>query len=170
MAGNEIIKKIEKETSYAQGKLKRDKRAEFQIPPDRIREFLSDLKDNDFESMMQITVVDWLEDEEFELVYQMWSYTHSIHAFVKTRIEREENPQVPTVKDIFPAAETYERDAHDFYGIYFEGNEKMEMPWILDDPEIDLYPHRKDFDMLDYAKEKYPNLDRYDENKDNYVV
>ena len=170
MAEKEIVQKITEKTSYAEGEVKREKRIEFHIPSDRITEFLRKLKNNNFESLMQITVVDWLKDEKFELVYQIWSHTHKIHAFTKVEIPREENPEISTVKDIFPVAETYERDAHDFYGIKFDGNEKIEMPWILDGPEMDKHPHRKDFNMLEYAKKKYKNLDRYDENKNNYVI
>ena len=170
MAGNEIVEEITDKIPYAEGEVKREKRIEFHIPSNRITEFLKQLKENNFESLMQITVVDWLEEEKFELVYQMWSYTNSVHAFVKVELPREENPEISTVKDVFPVAETYERDAHDFYGIEFNGNKKTEMPWILDEPEMGLHPHRKDFDMVEYAKKKYGNLDRYEENKDNYVL
>lgn len=166
-----IVQKVLEKAPYAEGKVKRERRIEFKVPADRIREFLMIMKENNFESMMQITVVDWLKDGEFELVYQLWSYTYAVHAFVKTRIPRElDKARMPTVKDIYPVAETYERDAHDFYGVYFEGNEKMEMPWILDDAEQGLFPHRKDFDWLGYTKRKYKILDRFDEDKDNYVI
>lgn len=166
-----IVQKVSEKAPYAEGKVRRERRIEFKVPADKIREFLMIMKENSFESMMQITVVDWLRDGEFELVYHLWSYTHAVHAFVKTRIPRElDKARMPTVKDIYPVAETYERDAHDFYGVYFEGNERMEMPWILDDPEQGIFPHRKDFDWLGYIKKKYRILDRFDEDKDDYVI
>jgi len=166
-----IIQKILEKAPYAEGKVRRERRIEFKIPAERIRDFLMLLKENNFESMMQITVVDWPNDGEYELVYQMWSYTHAVHAFVKTRIPRDlDKARMPTVRDIYPVAETYERDAHDFFGVYFEGNDKMEMPWILDDTEQGLFPYRKDFDWIGYVKKKYKILDRFDEDKDNYVI
>ncbi|AIF68911.1 NADH dehydrogenase subunit C [Palaeococcus pacificus DY20341] len=166
-----IIQKILEKAPYAEGKVRRERRIEFKIPAERIRDFLMLLKEKDFESMMQITVVDWPNDGEYELVYQMWSYTHAVHAFVKTRIPRDlDKARMPTVRDIYPVAETYERDAHDFFGVYFEGNDKMEMPWILDDTEQGLFPYRKDFDWIGYVKKKYKILDRFDEDKDNYVI
>lgn len=166
-----VIDGILKKAPYAEGKVRRERRVEFKVPADRIRDFLKLLRENDFELMLQITVVDWPGEGEYELIYQMWSITHRIHAMVRTRIPRElEKARMPTVRDIYPAAETYERDAHDFFGVYFEGNEKMEMPWILDDTEQGLFPYRKDFDMLAYVKKKYMILDRFDENKDNYVI
>ena len=166
-----LVQKILEKAPYAEGRVRRERRIEFKVPADRIRDFLMILKENNFELMLQITVVDWLKEGEYELVYQMWSITHRTHAMVKTRIPRElDKARMPTVKDIYPVAETYERDTHDFFGVYFEGYEKMEMPWILDDAEQGLFPLRKDFDMLSYVKKKYKILDRFDENKDNYVI
>ncbi len=166
-----IVDRILKKAPYAEGNVRRERRIEFKVPMERIRDFLTLLKENGFELMLQITPVDWPKDEEIELIYQIWSITHGVHTMVRTRIPRDlEKAKIPTIKDIYPAAETYERDAHDFFGIYFEGNWKMEMPWILDDTEQDVYPLRKDFDMLQYVKKKYKILDRFDENKDNYVI
>ncbi|RLF79279.1 NADH-quinone oxidoreductase subunit C [Thermococci archaeon] len=167
-----IVETILQKAPYAEGKVRRERRIEFRIPPDRIRDFLTLLKENNFESMMQITAVDWLKDGEIELVYQMWSYTHAIHAFVKTRIPRDvDKARAPSVRDIYPAAETYERDAHEFYKVTFEGNDKLEMPWILEDEDREAgVSHRKDFDMLGYVKKKYKLLDRFEEDKENYVI
>ena len=167
-----IVETILQKVPYAEGKVRRERRIEFCIPPDRIRDFLVLLKENNFESMMQITAVDWLKDGEIELVYQMWSYTHAIHAFVKTRIPRDvDKARVPSVRDIYPAAETYERDVHEFYKVTFEGNDKLEMPWILEDEDREAgVSHRKDFDMLGYVKKKYRLLDRFEEDKENYVI
>jgi len=167
-----IIDTILQKAPYAEGKVRRQRRIEFKIPADRIREFLTLLKKNNFESMMQITAVDWPKDGEIELVYQMWSYTYAVHAFVKTRIPRDvDKARVPSVRDIYPVAETYERDAHEFYKVTFEGNDKLEMPWILEDEDREAgVSHRKDFDMLSYVKKKYKLLDRFEEDKENYVI
>ncbi|WP_324736592.1 NADH-quinone oxidoreductase subunit C [Thermococcus sp. SY098] len=171
MKEQEIVERILKKAPYAEGKVRRERRIEFKVPADRIRNFLTLMKESGFELMLQITPVDWIKEGEIEIIYQIWSVTHRIHAMVRTRIPRDlEKARMPTVKDIYPAAETYERDAHEFFGVYFEGNEKMEMPWILDDTERGTYPLRKDFDMLSYVKKKYKILDRFDENKDNYVI
>ncbi|MDK2783448.1 MAG: NADH-quinone oxidoreductase subunit [Thermococcaceae archaeon] len=167
-----IVDTILQKAPYAEGKVRRERRIEFHIPPDRIRDFLTLLKENNFESMMQITAVDWLKEGEIELVYQMWSYTHGVHAFVKTRIPRDvDKARVPSVRDIYPVAETYERDAHEFYKVTFEGNDKLEMPWILEDEDREAgVSHRKDFDMLGYVKRKYKLLDRFEEDKEDYVI
>lgn len=153
---------------YAEGSVRRERRVEFKVPADRIKEFL-ELASEKFEMLIQISVVDWLKEGEFELVYQLWSVSETTHAFVRTRVPRE-NAKLPTVMDIWPVAETYEREAHEFFGIIFEGNPRLG-PFILEPREYEKHPLRKDFNTLSYAKTIYgEDFDRYDESKTNYVI
>ena len=163
-----LVAEILKKAPYAEGSVRRERRVEFKVPADRIKEFL-ELASEKFEMLIQISVVDWLKEGEFELVYQLWSVSESVHAFVKTRIPRE-NAKMPTVMDIWPVAETYEREAHEFFGIVFEGNPRLG-PFILEPREYEKHPLRKDFNTLSYAKTIYgEDFDRYDESKTNYVI
>ncbi|WP_297504614.1 NADH-quinone oxidoreductase subunit C [Thermococcus sp.] len=165
-----LVAKILEKAPYAEGKVRRERRIEFTIPSDRIRDFLKLLKENDFELLLQITAVDWPDRGEIELIYQVFSITHRTHTFVRTAVPRD-NSVVPTVMDIWPAAETYERDAHEFFHVVFEGNPKLNMPWILEEEDKEAgLSYRKDFDMLGYVKRKYKILDRFDEDKDTYVI
>ncbi|WP_297092350.1 NADH-quinone oxidoreductase subunit C [Thermococcus sp.] len=165
-----LVTKILEKAPYAEGKVRRERRIEFTIPSDRIRDFLKLLKENDFELLLQITAVDWPDRGEIELIYQVFSITHRTHTFVRTAVPRD-NSVVPTVMDIWPAAETYERDAHEFFHVVFEGNPKLNMPWILEEEDKEAgLSYRKDFDMLGYVKRKYKILDRFDEDKDTYVI
>ncbi|WP_457742899.1 NADH-quinone oxidoreductase subunit C [Thermococcus sp.] len=163
-----LVKEILKVAPYAEGRIRREKRVEFKVPAERIHEFL-ELASEKFEMLIQISVVDWIKENEFELVYQLWSVSESVHAFVKTRIPRE-NAKMPTVMDIWPVAETYEREAHEFFGIIFEGNPRLG-PFILEPREYEKHPFRKDFNTLSYVKALYgEDFDRYDESKTNYVI
>jgi len=164
----ELVGEMLKKAPYAEGSVRREKRVEFKVPADRVHEFL-ELASEKFEMLMQISVVDWLKEGEFEVVYQLWSVGESVHAFVKTRISRED-AKLPTVRDIWPVAETYEREAHEFFGILFEGNPRLG-PFILEPREYEKHPLRKDFNTLAYAKTIYgEDFDRYDESKTNYVI
>ena len=163
-----LVKAIIEKAPYAEGRVRRERRVEFKVPSDRIHEFL-ELASEKFEMLMQISTVDWLKEGEFELVYQLWSVSESVHAFVRTRIPRE-NAKMPTVMDIWPVAETYERESHEFFGIIFEGNPRLG-PFILEPREYEKHPFRKDFNMLGYVKVIYgEDFDRYDESKTNYVI
>ncbi|KUH33639.1 NADH dehydrogenase [Thermococcus celericrescens] len=163
-----LVAEVLEKAPYAEGNVRRERRVEFKVPADRIKEFL-ELASEKFEMLIQISVVDWLKEGEFELVYQLWSVSESVHAFVRTRIPRE-NAKMPTVMDIWPVAETYEREAHEFFGIIFEGNPRLG-PFILEPREYEKHPLRKDFNMLGYVKTIYgEDFDRYDESKTNYVI
>ncbi|HDZ35437.1 MAG TPA: NADH-quinone oxidoreductase subunit C [Thermococcus sp.] len=168
--GEEIVSALLEKAPYAEGSVRRERRLEFKVPADRIVDFLRTAKASGFELLLQITAVDWPNEGEIELVYQLFSISHGTHAMAKTRVPRDD-ARISSVMDIYPVAETYERDAHEFYKVVFEGNPKLEMPWILEDEDREAgVSHRKDFDMLGYVKKKYKILDRFDEDKENYVI
>ena len=163
-----LVREIIEKAPYAEGSVRRERRVEFRVPAERIHEFL-ELASEKFEMLMQISTVDWLKEKEFELVYQLWSVSEGIHAFVRTRIPRDD-AKLPTVMDIWPVAETYEREAHEFFGIIFEGNPRLG-PFILEPREYEKHPLRKDFNTIGYVKVIYgEDFDRYDESKTNYVI
>lgn len=90
-----------------------------------------------------ISCVDWIADDEFELVYHLWSYESNKLVSVHTRIPRTPGVYV-SVYDIYHPAVFFERDIHEMFGLYFEGSPDMER-FILtewDGPP----PMRKDFD------------------------
>ncbi|NJF24070.1 NADH-quinone oxidoreductase subunit C [Thermococcus sp. Bubb.Bath] len=163
-----LVEVLLEKAPYAEGEVIRKRRVKFTVPAERIHEFL-ELASEKFEMLMQISVVDWLKEGQFEVNYQLWSLSESVHAFVKTRIPRDD-AKLPTVMDIWPVAETYEREAHEFFGIIFEGNPRLG-PFILEPREYEKHPLRKDFNTLSYAKTIYgEDFDRFDESKTNYVI
>lgn len=166
---DKLVERITEKAPYAEGNVRRIRRIEFKVPDDRIKEFIELIKGEGFNMLIQISIVDWIKENEFEAVYQMWSVDKKVHAFVRTRIPRD-NARLPSMRDIFPVAETYEREAHEFFGIIFEGNPRLG-PFILEPGEYEKHPFRKDFNMLGYVKAIYgDDFDRYDESKTNYVI
>ena len=113
---------------------------------------LNYLKSHSYIHLATISCVDWIDDNEFELVYHVFSYEDKINISVKTRIDRKQSKFV-TIKHIWAVAQYYERDIHDFYGIEFEGNDDMD-ELILENWN-DIPPMRKDFKTREYVDEKY---------------
>ncbi|MGQ9855745.1 MAG: NADH-quinone oxidoreductase subunit C [Fervidobacterium sp.] len=113
------------------------------------------LKEAGYSHLSILTCVDWIEEKKFELVYILFNWSNGVTFLVSTLIDREK-PVFYTVKHMWPVAEYYERDVHEFFGVEFEGNERCKLPMIL---EVwnDLPPLRKDFDPLKYSKEHYPD-------------
>ncbi|MDA3970549.1 MAG: NADH-quinone oxidoreductase subunit C [Desulfobulbaceae bacterium] len=90
-----------------------------------------------------ITGVDWINDNELELVYD-YSYTGGefFRVVVRARIPRDE-PNISTLCDVFPSANWHERETYDFFGINFEGHPQLENLLLPEDS--DFHPLLKDF-------------------------
>jgi NADH-quinone oxidoreductase subunit C len=99
-----------------------------------------------------ITCVDWMAEDEFELVYHVWSYELQSLVSAHTRIPREPGAYI-SVYDIYAPAAFFERDIHEMFGIFFEGSPHMEK-FILtewDGPP----PMRKDFDSEKWVNDHF---------------
>jgi NADH-quinone oxidoreductase subunit C len=89
-----------------------------------------------------ITGVDWLAEGQIEVVYDYFRTDKALRVVVRTRIPRQ-NPELPSILQVFPGANWHEREAHDFFGIRFLGHPDL-TPFLL--PEDATYhPLRKDF-------------------------
>lgn len=107
-----------------------------------------------------ISCVDWIKQDEFELVYHLWSYESNNLISVHTRIPRSPGVYV-SVYDIYHPAAFFERDIHEMYGLFFEGSPDMER-FILtewDGPP----PMRKDFDAEAWVNKKFNFQDYHPE-------
>ena len=98
--------------------------------------------------MADITAVDWPEREpRFDVVYNLLSLdTHAVIR-LKVRVGDEDTPEpeVPTVAHVWPAANYYEREVFDLFGIRFTGHPNLTrimMPhdWVG-------HPLRKDYPL-----------------------
>jgi NADH-quinone oxidoreductase subunit C len=93
-------------------------------------------------SLDTITGVDWLAQGQMEVVYDYFHPSRGLRAVVRTRIPRE-NPEIPTLSQVFPGANWHERETHDFFGIRFLGHPDLS-PFLLPE-DADYHPLRKDF-------------------------
>jgi len=89
-----------------------------------------------------VTGVDWIAQNEMEIVYDFFHPTESVRAVVRTRVPRAE-PELPTISPIFPGANWHERETHDFFGIRFAGHPNLK-PFLLPE-DADFHPLRKDY-------------------------
>jgi NADH-quinone oxidoreductase subunit C len=93
-------------------------------------------------AMDAVTGVDWIAQNEMEVVYDFFHPTVSLRAVVRTRVPRAE-PELPTISTVFPGANWHERETHDFFGIRFLGHPNLK-PLLLPD-DADFHPLRKDY-------------------------
>ncbi len=82
--------------------------------------------------------------EDMEVVYDFNHFDELCRVTVRTRVERD-NPEVPTISDIYPGANWHERETHDFFGIKFAGHPDLS-PLLLPE-DADFHPLKKDFQV-----------------------
>jgi NADH-quinone oxidoreductase subunit C len=98
-----------------------------------------------FDLLEDYTAVDWPRREKrFDLVAQLYSFTHNTRLRLKSPLGAEEQPE--TLVSIWPAANWLEREVYDLFGIVFRGHPNMKR--ILLPDEWQGHPLRKDYDIL----------------------
>jgi NADH-quinone oxidoreductase subunit C len=105
-----------------------------------------------FVNFTDIAGADYIEREKrFDVVYHLLSPRHNHR--VRVKVQTDEATPVPSVIEIFPAANWYEREAYDFYGILFSGHPDLRR--ILTDYGFEGYPLRKDFPLTGFVEVRY---------------
>ena len=118
----------------------------------KVMTFLRDDERCQFISFIDITAVDWPQRERrFDVVYHLLSpwQNHRIRVRVKT----DEATPVPSAVTVFPAANWFEREAYDLYGILFSGHPDLRR--ILTDYGFEGHPLRKDFPLTGFVELRY---------------
>jgi NADH-quinone oxidoreductase subunit C len=113
---------------------------------------LTFLRDAGFVSFIDLTAVDWpAREKRFELVVHLLDPRANLRIRIKTAAD--ETQPVETSSNIWPAANWFEREAYDMYGVLFSGHPDLRR--ILTDYGFDGHPLRKDFPMTGYVEVRY---------------
>ena len=125
---------------------------------DSILEVLTALKERfGFQQLLDICGVDFPDREErFEVVYHLLSMTRN--ARLRVKVSTDETRPVPSVISAYPAANWFEREAYDMYGMLFSGHPDMRR--LLTDYGFEGHPLRKDFPMTGYVEVRYDEEQR----------
>jgi NADH-quinone oxidoreductase subunit C len=102
---------------------------------------LKESKELAFDFLFNLTGVD--NGDNLGVVYHLDSTTFHHVVVVKVSTNRQ-NPEIPTVSDIWRTAEFHEREAFDFLGIIFKNHPDLRRIFLDDDWKG--YPLRKDYD------------------------
>ncbi len=110
-----------------------------------------------FSTLVDITAVDHPgRDARFDLVFHFLSMyqNHRIRLHVAVR----EDDIVPSITDIHPSANWFEREVFDMFGILFSGHPDLRR--ILTDYGFRGYPLRKDFPTTGYTEVRYDEVQK----------
>lgn len=95
-------------------------------------------------------VIPW-DNHRFSSVYHLLSVVKNQR--LRLKVYLEEKPIVPSVIDIWPAADWYERESFDLFGIVYQGHPDLRR--ILTDYGFKGHPFRKDFPLIGEVEMRY---------------
>lgn len=117
------------------------------VDRDVLPELARRLKDDpqfDFKMLSDVCGVDWPEREaRFDVVYQLYSPAHNHRLRLKVPVA-EHDAVVPSVFGVWKAADWFEREVFDMFGVRFTGHPNLKR--ILCHPSFQGHPLRKDYD------------------------
>jgi NADH-quinone oxidoreductase subunit C len=109
----------------------------------RVARFLKQDPQLRFDFLMDLTAVDhWKRKPRFELVYHLYSRSKNVRLRLKAPLGGS-SPEAPSVTPLWPAANWYEREVFDMFGIRFRGHPDLRR--ILMYEEFQGHPLRKDY-------------------------
>jgi NADH-quinone oxidoreductase subunit C len=113
-----------------------------------------------FEQLIDLCGVDYaayadkpLEGARFAVVAHLLSVEHNWRLRVRAFCRDDEFPVMPSLVEVWPAANWFEREAFDLFGIMFEGHPDLRR--ILTDYGFIGHPFRKDFPLSGHVEMRY---------------
>jgi len=137
-----------------------DGRLRVRATAESVLSVLKFLKDAGCDYLQLVSCVDWVEQDQLEIVYVLSRYIREGEQpgddqtrVVLTTLVPRGAPSLPTSIGVFPIAEPYEREIHELFGVRFEGHPRL-TPLFLE-REYDIPPFRKDFDTRQYVEDLF---------------
>ena len=110
-----------------------------------------------FSSLVDITAVDYPgRAARFDVVYHFLSMYQNHR--IRLRVALRETDMLPSIIDVHPSANWFEREVFDMFGILFTGHPDLRR--ILTDYGFRGYPLRKDFPTTGYTEVRYDEVQK----------
>jgi len=113
-----------------------------------------------FETLLDVCGVDYSaygdgawQGSRFAAVYHLLSLSNNHRLRVRAFAADDDFPVLPSMVDVWPSANWFEREAFDLYGIVFEGHPDLRR--LLTDYGFVGHPFRKDFPLSGYVEMRY---------------
>ncbi len=129
------------------------------VPRDKVREVISTLKGDpklNFNLMADLFAVDYSTyptpmPERFSVIYNLYSMGTGRRVFLKVWVS-EQDSRIASIHDLYAAANWFEREAWDLFGIHFTGHPNLSR--ILCHAEFEGHALRKDYPADHYQRLK----------------
>ena len=117
-----------------------------------VMRFLRDDPRCQFVCLIDVTAVDYpSRDLRFDVVYHLLSPKQNLR--IRVKVPTDENTAVPSIIDVFPGTDWFEREVYDLYGVVFTGHPDMRR--LLTDYGFEGHPLRKDFPLTGFVEVRY---------------
>jgi NADH-quinone oxidoreductase subunit C len=130
------------------------------VQAEKIVEVVKYLRDEPslrFINITDVTAVDYPgREKRFDVVYHLLSPT--LNTRIRLRAEADETTQVPSIIEVFPGADWFERETYDLYGVIFVGHPDMRR--LLTDYGFEGHPLRKDFPLTGFVEVRYDDQEK----------
>lgn len=116
-------------------------------PADKLVEFCTALREEfGFDMLVDVTAVDWdAQSPRFTGIYHFLSTSKHEYLRVAADCADSINPTLPSLCDLYAAANWHERETFDLMGIHYEGHPNLRRILMWD--EYPYHPLRKDFPL-----------------------
>jgi len=105
-----------------------------------------------FVSFIDATAVDWpAREKRFDVVYHLLS--PYLNTRIRVKLETDEATPVPSIIEVFPGADWFERELYDLYGVLITGHPDMRR--LLTDYGFEGHPLRKDFPLTGFVEVRW---------------
>ena len=111
---------------------------------------LHDHPDTKFQYLTTLCGIHYPELNQIAVMYQLHNLVSNLRVRLKIYLPAE-NPVVPTLTTVFPAANWMERETYDFFGVIFQGHPNLKR--ILNVEEMIIFPLRKEYPLEDQVRE-----------------
>lgn len=119
--------------------------------------FLRDDSTVDCKILLDVCGVDFpSRPERFEVVYNLLSVRQNHR--VRVKVTTDEDTPVPSVASAFSAANWFEREVWDLYGVFFSDHPDLRR--LLTDYGFEGHPLRKDFPLTGYVEVRYDDEEK----------
>ena len=117
---------------------------EINVEIDQYFKTVEDYKKDGYEMMIDLTAVDWYRKKEprFEVIVNLLSVSKNSRLIMNVPVP-DEDLTIPSICEIYPGANFYEREVFDMFGIQFENH--PELTRILMPDDWTGNPLRKDY-------------------------
>jgi NADH-quinone oxidoreductase subunit C len=135
--------------------------AAIEVPSTQYHAVMRRLRDEPalhFEQLIDLGGIDYAtfsghDGRRFAVTLQLLSISHNWRLRARVFAADDEFPVLPSITDIWAAANWYEREAFDLYGIHFDGH--VDLRRLLTDYGFVGHPFRKDFPISGHVEMLY---------------